>query len=184
MDPTDRHTPPTGWEAERGSRGLSSAAFRPPVATASRCANGETDLGLSEVDMLARTLIHARHRLGRASAGTLALMVLVAAVGASTAYADPDPDLAPARTFVLYCGTAGDFQVVFVESGLGTFHVVGDSTSIFQTTSLTIEGVLVRAEPGFTKNGIVQLTCSFTGVTTGRHFTVTGFFTPPTPPTG
>jgi hypothetical protein len=107
-------------------------------------------------------------------------MVLVTAAGASTVYADPDPDLAPARTFALDCGTAGVFQVVFVESGLGTFHVVGDSSSIFQTTSLTIEGVLVRAVPGFSKNGIAQLTCSFTGVTTGRHFTVTGFFTPPT----
>ena len=100
---------------------------------------------------------------------------------AGVASADPDPDLTPARSFTLDCGSAGTFQVVFVESNLGTFHVTGDSTSIFQATSLTIDGTLVAAEPGFNRNGLPQLTCTFTGAATGRHFTVTGFFTPPAP---
>ena len=56
--------------------------------------------------------------------------------------------------------------------------MVSDSTRIFQSTSLTIERQLIFAEPGFTQNGRVQLTCTFVGVATGRHFTVTGFFTP------
>ena len=98
---------------------------------------------------------------------------------ASAASADPNPDLTPARSFNLDCGSAGVFPVVFVESHLGTFHVV-DSTSIFQSTSLTIDGTLIFAEPGFSSNGLTELTCTFIGVVTGRHFTVTGFFTPPT----
>jgi hypothetical protein len=55
---------------------------------------------------------------------------------------------------------------------------MGDSTSIFQSTSLTIDGQLIFAEPGFIQNGQPQLTCTFIGAITGRHFTVTGFFTP------
>jgi len=97
---------------------------------------------------------------------------------ASAATADPNPDLTPAKSFNLDCGSAGVFPVVFVESNLGTFHVV-DSTSIFQSTSLTIDGTLIFAEPGFTQNGLPELTCTFIGALTGRHFTVTGFFTPP-----
>jgi hypothetical protein len=111
------------------------------------------------------------------------IIALVAALALlsipSIAAADPNPDLTPARTFNLDCGTAGTFPVVFVESNLGTFHVTGDSTQIFQSTSLTIEGTLIFAEPGFNKNQLPQLTCTFIGVVTGRHFTVTGFFTPP-----
>ena len=98
----------------------------------------------------------------------------------SIAAADPNPDLTPARSFNLDCGSAGTFPVVFVESHLGTFHVTGDSTQIFQSTSLTIEGTLIFAEPGFNHNQLPELTCTFIGVVTGRHFTVTGFFTPPT----
>jgi hypothetical protein len=97
---------------------------------------------------------------------------------ASSAAADPNPDLTPARSFNLDCGTAGIFPVVFVESNLGTFHVVG-TTSIFQSTSLTIDGTLIFAEPGSDRNAVAELTCGFVGVLTGRHFTVTGFFTPP-----
>jgi hypothetical protein len=95
------------------------------------------------------------------------------------ASADPDPDFARTKSFNLDCGSAGTYPVDFVESNLGTFHVLGDSTMIFQTTSLTIEGQLVFAEPGFDHNNRDQLTCTFIGVVTGRHFTVTGFFTPP-----
>ena len=87
----------------------------------------------------------------------------------------------PARSFNLDCGSAGTFPVVFVESHLGTFHVTGDSRQIFQSTSLTIEGTLIFAEPGFNRNQRPELTCTFIGVVTGRQFTVTGFFTPPTP---
>jgi hypothetical protein len=83
--------------------------------------------------------------------------------------ADPNPDGSPARTFDLDCGQAGTYAVVFVESHLGTFHVTGASTSIFQSTSLTIDGQVVFAEPGFDHNGRSPLTCTFTGVTTGRH---------------
>jgi hypothetical protein len=97
------------------------------------------------------------------------------------ATADPNPDLTPGKSFNLDCGSAGTFPVVFVESNLGTFHVTGDSTSIFQSTSLTIEGNLIFAEPGSSHNGLPELTCTFTGALTGRHFTVTGFFTPPKP---
>lgn len=100
-------------------------------------------------------------------------------LGAVQASADPNPDFARAKSFDLNCGDAGTFPVVFVESHLGTFHVLGNSTSIFQSTSLTIEGQLIFAEPGFSQNKRDQLTCSFIGVVTGRHFTVTGFFTPP-----
>lgn len=108
------------------------------------------------------------------------LVALALGFGLSSgALADPDPDLNPnARSFNLDCGSAGVFPVVFVESHLGTFHVVG-STSIFQSTSLTIDGNLIAAEPGSSKNGRPELTCTFIGVVTGRHFTVTGFFTPP-----
>jgi hypothetical protein len=108
----------------------------------------------------------------------LGLAVLLA-LGAVQASADPNPDLAGAKSFDLNCGDAGTFPVVFVESHLGTFHVLGDSTSIFQSTSLTIDGQLIFAEPGFSQNERDQLTCSFIGALSGRHFTVTGFFTPP-----
>jgi hypothetical protein len=111
-------------------------------------------------------------------AALLAAGVLVGGF-ASPARADPDPDLAPAKSFDLNCGDAGVFHVVFVESNLGTFHVVDGSTSIFQSTSLTIDGQLIFAEPGVGHNNRPQLTCTFTGAITGRHFTVTGFFTPP-----
>jgi hypothetical protein len=106
------------------------------------------------------------------------VVVLAGGVGRSPhAAADPNPDLANAKHFVLDCGAAGRFDVVFVESGLGTFHVT-DGTGIFQSTSLAIDGVLIAAEPGFLKNGRGQVTCTFVGVVTGRQFTVTGFFTP------
>jgi hypothetical protein len=121
------------------------------------------------------------HRRGALKVRLLiaALAGSVAALGApQVAAADPNPDLTPARSFNLDCGTAGTFPVVFVESHLGTFHVTGDSTSIFQSTSLTIDGTLIFAEPGFNQNGTQELTCTFIGVVTGRHFTVTGFFTP------
>jgi hypothetical protein len=109
---------------------------------------------------------------------TIALTLLPLAFGVGPASADPNPDFARAKTFDLNCGEAGTFRVVFVESHLGTFHVLGDSTSIFQSTSLTIEGQPIFAEPGFSRNGRDQLTCTFIGAVTGRHFTVTGFFTP------
>jgi len=115
----------------------------------------------------------------RRMVGGLLVASLAATLGAPLVSADPNPDLTGARSFELDCGTAGTYSVVFVESGLGTFHVVGD-TRIFQSTSLTIEGQLIRSEPGFAHNGISQLTCSFIGALTGRLFTVTGFFTPPT----
>jgi hypothetical protein len=115
--------------------------------------------------------------MGRWIAALLAAGFLVG-VGAAPASADPNPDLTPAKSFDLNCGGAGTFTVVFVESNLGTFHVVGGSTSIFQSTSLTIDGQLIFAEPGFIQNGQPQLTCTFIGAITGRHFTVTGFFTP------
>ena len=111
-----------------------------------------------------------------------ALVALTASlIAAPIASADPNPDIAPARSFVLDCGADGSYTVVFVESNLGTFHLTGDSKSIFQSTSLTIEGVLIFAEPGFGQNGRPQVTCTFVGVLTGRLFTVTGFFTPPHP---
>jgi hypothetical protein len=110
----------------------------------------------------------------------LAALALVLSMP-STAAADPNPDLTPARSFNLDCGSAGTFPVVFVESHLGTFHVTGDSRQIFQSTSLTIEGTLIFAEPGFNRNQLPELTCTFIGAATGRHFTVTGFFTPPSP---
>src|SRR5512146_395009 len=97
----------------------------------------------------------------------------VSLVAAPIALADPDPDLTPARSFVLDCGADGSYTVVFVESNLGTFHVTGNSNSIFQSTSLSIEGVLLFAEPGFGTNGRPEVTCSFVGAVTGRHFTVT-----------
>jgi hypothetical protein len=100
---------------------------------------------------------------------------------AQVAIADPNPDLTGAKSFDLDCGSAGSFPVVFVESHLGTFHVTGDSTSIFQSTSLAIDGTLIFAAPGRNHNGLPELSCSFVGVVTGRHFTVTGFFTPPAP---
>jgi len=109
------------------------------------------------------------------------LLVGLACAGAlaTPAIADPDPDLTPARSFDLDCGAAGIYPVTFVESGLGTFHVTGDSTAIFQSTSLTIEGQLIRTTPGLGLSRHRQLTCTFIGVLTGRRFTVTGFFTPP-----
>ena len=110
----------------------------------------------------------------------VAAMLVMALAQAPVANADPDPDFDRAKSFNLNCGDAGIFPVVFVESNLGTFHVTGGSTSIFQSTSLTIDGTLIFAEPGFKTNGRPQLTCSFIGVVTGRHFIVTGFFTPPT----
>jgi hypothetical protein len=100
------------------------------------------------------------------------------ALGAVPAAADPNPDFARAKSFDLNCSDSGTFPVVFVESHLGTFHVLGDSTSIFQSTSLTIDGQLIFAEPGFSRNERDQLTCSFIGAVSGRQFTVTGFFTP------
>lgn len=102
-----------------------------------------------------------------------------ALIAAPMALADPNPDLTPARSFILDCGADGSYSVVFVESNLGTFHVTGDSRSIFQSTSLTIEGVLIFSEPGFGQNERPELTCTFVGASTGRHFMVTGFFTPP-----
>jgi len=108
--------------------------------------------------------------LGGLFVGSLAVAPRVAA--------DPDPDFDRAKHFDLDCGAAGTFDVVFVESHLGTFHVLGDSTRIFQSTSLTIEGELIFATPGFDANGRDLLTCTFIGAATGRHFTVTGFFTP------
>ena len=112
----------------------------------------------------------------RSSGLAISALVFGAAQAAS---ADPNPDITRAKSFNLDCGSAGAFPVIFVESHLGTFHVTGDSTSIFQSTSLTIEGPLIFAEPGSNHNGLPELTCSFIGVVTGRHFTVTGFFTPP-----
>ena len=103
---------------------------------------------------------------------------LVLVLGVASADADPNPDVAGAKTFDLNCGDTGTFRVVFVESHLGTFHVVGESTSIFQSTSRTIDGEPIFAEPGPSKNGRAELSCTFTGALTGRHFTVTGFFTP------
>ena len=73
---------------------------------------------------------------------------VVLVFGVASADADPNPGVAGARTFDLNCGDTGTFRVVFVESHLGTFHVVGGSTSIFQSTSLTIEGEPIFAEPG------------------------------------
>jgi hypothetical protein len=107
---------------------------------------------------------------------SLASLLLTAGLCPSVASADPNPDLTPAREFPIDCGDAGTYKVVFVESHLGTFHVI-DSTSIFQSTSLTIEGELIFAEPGFTRNGRDQVTCTFTGASTGRQFIVTRFFT-------
>jgi hypothetical protein len=104
----------------------------------------------------------------------------IAAALAAPAFADPNPDLAGAKSFDLNCGSAGTYAVVFVESGLGTFHVAGDSTAIFQTKSLSIDGQLIRTTPGFEPNGRTLVACTFTGVVTGRHFEVTGFFTPAT----
>jgi hypothetical protein len=106
--------------------------------------------------------------------GALASTVMAA----PQASADPNPDFHRAKSFDLDCGADGTYRVVFVESHLGTFHVLGDSTRIFQSTSLTIAGELIFAEPGFQKNHRSQLTCTFIGVVTGRQFTVTGFFTP------
>ncbi|HEX7949400.1 MAG TPA: hypothetical protein VF494_03555 [Candidatus Limnocylindrales bacterium] len=121
--------------------------------------------------------MRARSRLTIAST-LLMLGALAAAPGAS---ADPGTDLPGAKSFDLDCGADGTYPVVFVESNLGAFHVTGDSTRIFQSTSLTIEGNLIFAEPGFDRNGRAQLHCSFHGVVTGRLFEVTGFFTPPRP---
>jgi hypothetical protein len=103
---------------------------------------------------------------------------LVLVFGVAPADADPNPDVAGAKAFDLNCGDTGTFRVVFVESHLGAFHVVGESTSIFQSTSLTIEGEPIFAEPGSSKNGRAELSCRFVGTLTGRLFTVTGFFTP------
>ena len=47
--------------------------------------------------------------------------------GVASADADPNPAVAGAKAFDLNCGDTGTFQVVFVESHLGTFHVVGES---------------------------------------------------------
>jgi hypothetical protein len=102
----------------------------------------------------------------------------IAALVAAPALADPDPDLTGGKSFDLNCGSDGTYPVVFVESGLGTFHVTGDSTAIFQSKSLSIDGQLVRATPGFEPNGRTLLTCTFIGSLTGRLFEVTGFFTP------
>lgn len=129
-----------------------------------------------------RQVMRNRTPMGGASSGRwliAAVATLLLALGAPQASADPDPDFTPAKSFNLDCGSAGTFPVAFVESNLGTFHVQGDSTSIFQTTSLTIDGRLIFAEPGFDHNNRNQLTCTFIGVVTGRHFIVTGFFTPP-----
>jgi hypothetical protein len=111
----------------------------------------------------------------------LAALVAVTAAAIllpASALADPNPDLTGAKSFDLNCGSAGTYSVVFVESGLGTFHVTGDSTAIFQSKSLSIEGQLVSSTPGFDLNGHTLLTCTFKGVLTGRLFEVTGFFTP------
>src|SRR5262245_15947313 len=93
------------------------------------------------------------------------LVALVRGFGvASGAIADPNPDINPnASGFNLDCGSAGVFPVAFVESHLGTFHVVG-STSIFQSSSLTIDGTLIFAKPGFSNNDQPELTCTFIGV--------------------
>ena len=102
----------------------------------------------------------------------------IAAAVSAPALADPDPGLTGAKGFDLNCGSAGTYAVVFVESGLGTFHVTGDSTAIFQSKSLSIDGALVRTTRGFDANGRTLVTCTFTGALTGRLFKVTGFFAP------
>src|SRR5215217_4599687 len=106
------------------------------------------------------------------------LAMAIAAAVAAPALADPDPDLTGAKSFDLNCDSAGTYAVVFVESGLGTFHVTGDSTAIFQSKSLSIDGQLIRTTPGFEPNGRTLVTCTFTGALTGRLFEVSGFFTP------
>jgi hypothetical protein len=132
--------------------------------------------------MFTRHSIHESFDLALPVLRRLVLLLsigLVLVLGVASADADPNPDVAGAKTFDLNCGDPGTFRVVFVESHLGTFHVVGDSTSIFQSTSLTIEGERIFAEPGLNKNGRAELSCTSVGALSGRHFTVTGFFTPP-----
>jgi opacity protein-like surface antigen len=109
------------------------------------------------------------------------LAVVLAGLASSPASADPNPDFL--TTFTLDCGTAGSFSVgVQTKAPAPKPIFVLEDGSVFRVSSLAIaevnNGAPLFYVPGLFDSGLPQLTCTFIGAETGRHFTVTGFFTP------
>lgn len=96
--------------------------------------------------------------------------------------APPEETLTP---FTLDCGSSGSFQVGVHQGGFAKPIFVLNDNKLFRVSSLAIEevnnGEPIFNAPGLIKSDIDQLTCHFVGAQTGRHFTVTGFFTPAKP---
>ena len=86
----------------------------------------------------------------------------------------------------LDCGTAGTFTIAAANGHGFSAHVPPGETNAFflaDTTSVLIikasyaDGVLRFANPGFTANDKPLVTCTFSGPSSGRVYTVIGILT-------
>jgi hypothetical protein len=114
-----------------------------------------------------------------ASLATLALSLLLLAVAAGPAAADPANK--NTLNITLNCGSAGTVDAVFELSSSDSFHVVQFSSNFLWKSLdyVTPDGQTGRIERGINGGGHSGLvTCTYIGAVSGNHYTVTGFFTP------
>lgn len=118
--------------------------------------------------------------IGLILVGTLTIIGTILPSSVSMVRAAPPSD--SLNHFTLNCGSAGSFEVGVHTGGFAKPIFILNDNRVFRVSSLAIEevnnGEPIFNAPGLFKSNVEQLTCHFIGAETGRHFTVTGFFTP------